>query len=374
MLVFFYLFHGILFVSMALLTRTRDSVACTIDDRFVRFFHASKTGKKTELKAFFSERIADHLFNEHNELIVDETLVARLQDTRKKYGFSKVHLVIPDRYITVFHTVVPRTVFGGGSKKSLQQSIERYLEKLLVDHPEFSAHDMIADYEVIGETIDGYDVHVSVARPGQFRHIPELFESAGFIIDHIDISSYAIHRLVKYIHGEAMYGTIAIGAHTTYVSMVQKGQILASSWCSVGSDDLIKTLQEKLKITRSEAEKIIHEYGILHMHPDKEVLGALLAVMKPVIESMQQVQVACSPETYQHAFYHGDANHFYMYGIGASISGIGQYLGVKTNARVRPIDILPTEFIDEQIIVQIPVEVLPLYLPVMGTALNYLVE
>lgn len=359
---------------MALLTRTHDSVACTVDDRFIRFFHVAKTGKKTELKAFFSERIPDQSFNEYNELIVDGTLIARLQETRKKYGFLKVHLVIPDRYITVFHTVVPRTVFGGGSKKSLQQSIERYLEKLLIDHPEFSANDMIADYEVIGETVDGYDVHVSVARPGQFRHIPELLESCGFIIDHIDISSYTIHRLVKHIHGEAMYGTIAIGTHTTYVSMVQKGQILASSWCSVGSEDLIKTLEEKLKITRAEAEKIIHEYGILHMHPDKEVLGALLAIMKPVIESMQQVQVACSPQTYQHAFYHGDANQFYMYGIGASIFGIGQYLGVKTNARVRPIDVMPTEFIDEQIIVQIPVEVLPLYLPVMSTALNYLVE
>lgn len=359
---------------MALLTRTQDSVACTIDDRFIRFFHVAKVGKKTELKSFFSERIPDHLFNSYQELIPDTALVQRLTETRKKYKFSKVHLVIPDRYITVFHTTVPRTVFGGGSQKTLQQSIERYLEKLLIDHSEFSAHDMIADYEVIGESLDGYDVHVSVARPGQFRHIPELFESAGFIIDHIDISSFAIHRLVEKIHQGETYGTIAIGAHTTYISMIKNGKIVASSWCSVGSDDLIKVLEHKLKITRSEAEKIIHQYGILHMHPDKEVLSVLLSILKPVVESIEQVQLACSSQNYQHTFYHHSAEQFYMYGIGAAIPGIGQYLGVKTNARVRPIDILPTEFIDEHIMVQIPVEVLPLYLPVMGTALNYLID
>ncbi len=359
---------------MALLIKTHDSVACMLDDRFIRFFHVQKTGKKIDLVNFFSERIPDELFDDRNVLMKDHLLVKRLQDTRKKYGFKKVHLVIPDRYVTVFHTVVPRSVFGSGSQLSLQQTIERYLEKLLIEHPEFSESDMISDYEVISETVQGYDIHVSVARPAQFRHIPELLESAGFIIDHIDISSFAIHKLAKYINQESSYGTISIGSHSTHVSMVQAGKVIASSWCQVGSNDLIKVIETKLKITRAEAERIIHQYGILHMHPDKEVLAALLMTLKPVIESIGQVQVACSPSNYQHSFYHASESDFYMYGIGASISGIAQYLGIKTNASVRPIDIIPTEFLDEEIIIQIPVEVLPLYLPVMSTAVNYLTE
>lgn len=359
---------------MALLTKTHDSVACMLDDRFIRFFHVRKTGKKIDLVNFFSERIPDELFDEHNMLMKDHLLIKRLQDTRRKYGFSKVHLVIPDRYVTVFHTVVPRSVFGGGSEKSLQQTIERYLEKLLIDYPQFSETDMISDYEVIGETAQGYDIHVSVARPAQFKYIPELLESAGFAIDHIDISSFAIHKLAKYINQESSYGTISIGSHTTHVSMVQAGKVIASSWCQVGSNDLIKIVESKLKITRAEAERIIRQYGILHMHPDKEVLAGLLATLKPIIESIGQVQVASSSAHYKHEFYHASDSQFYIYGIGASISGIAQYLGIKTNASVRPIDIIPTEFLDEEIIVQIPVEVLPLYLPTMSTAVNYLTE
>lgn len=367
---------------MALLTKTHDSVACMLDDRFIRFFHVRKTGKKIDLVNFFSERIPDELFDEHNTLIKDHLLVKRLQDTRRKYGFLKIHLVIPDRYVTVFHTVVPHSVFSGGfngdfakpSKRSLQQTIERYLGKLLIDYPQFSETDMISDYEVIGETVQGYDIHVSVARPLQFKYIPELLESAGFTIDHIDISSFAIHKLAKYINQKSSYGTISIGSHTTHVSMVQAGKVIASSWCQVGSNDLIKIVETKLKITRAEAERIIHQYGILHMHPDKEVLAGLLATLKPMSECIGQVQVASSSAHYKHEFYHTSGSQFYIYGIGASISGIAQYLGIKTNASVRPIDIIPTEFLDEEIIVQIPVEVLPLYLPVMSTAVNYLTE
>lgn len=359
---------------MALLSRTYDSVACMLDDRFIRFFHVAKTGKKAELVNFFSERIPDYLFNEHNELIVDRMLVGRLREVRKKYNFSTVHIVVPDRYITVFHTVVPRSLFGSGSEKSLQQTIERYLATLLKEHPEFSDHDMIADYEIIGETSEGYDTHVSVARPGQFKHIPQMLEDAGFTIGHIDISSYAIHRLAKHLDQGLLYGTISIGTHSTYVSTIKNGQIIASSWCHVGSDDLIKTLESKLSITRAEAEKIIHKYGILHIHPDKEILGALFDSMKPILECLGQVQVATAPGLYRHAYYHTEFDQWYLYGIGSSIPGIAQYLSVKAHATVRPIDIVPTEFIDEQIIVQVPIEVLPVYLPVMSTAVHYLAE
>ena len=274
----------------------------------------------------------------------------------------------------MFHTIVPRAVFGGGSEKSLQQTIERYLEKLLKDHPEFSDQDMIADYEVIGETQEGYDAHVSVARPDQFKHIPQMLEDAGFTIGHVDISSYAIHRLAKHLNQGFMYGTVAIGTHSTYISTIKNGQIIASSWCKVGSHDLIKTLETKLSISRAEAENIIHKYGILHIHPDKEVLRALFETMKPILECLSQVQTACAPGLYRHAYYHTEFDQWYLYGIGASIPGIAQYLSVKAHATVRPIDIIPTEFIDEQIIVQVPIEVLPVYLPVLSTAVHYLAE
>lgn len=359
---------------MALLSKTKDSVACMLDDRFFRFFHVTKTGKKTELKNFFSERIPDELFDDHNVLKPNHALVTRLQETRKRYGFSKVHLVIPDRYVTVFHTVVPRSLFGTGSITSLQQAIERYLEKLLIEHPEFSQTDMISDYEIIGEKPEGYDVHVSVARPAQFAYIPELLESAGFVVDHIDIASFSLHRLAKYINQESAYGIISMGSHTTHVSMVHEGKVIASSWCQVGSNDLIKVIEKTINVNRAEAERIIHQYGILHIHPDKKVLAGLLAALRPVVEAIGQIQVACSPVNYQHPFYHKDQARFYMYGIGTSISGIAQYLGIKSNTTVRSIDVIPTEFLDEEIIIQIPIEVLPLYLPVMSTAVNYLAE
>jgi hypothetical protein len=63
-----------------------------------------------------------------------------------------------------------------------------------------------------------------------------------------------------------------------------------------------------------------------------------------------------------------------MYGVGASINGIAQYLGIKSQTSVKPIDIIPTEFLDEEILLQVPVEVLPVYLPVMSTAVHYLAE
>ena len=357
---------------MSLFSRTRDSVACMVDDRFIRFFHVARDGKDVVVKNYFSERIPDHLFDEQRRFYPDDALIARLTQTRKRHKFEKIHMVIPDRYITVFHTVVPRGVFA--SEKSLRIAIERHLENLLVDHPEFSPTDMIEDYEVIEETPDGIEVHVSVARPDRFAHIPKLLEAAGFVIDEIDIASSAVNRIVRDLSATPSYGTISVGTHTTEVSIVSSGKIIASSWCHVGSDDLITTIQNTLAISRTEAERIIREYGILHVHPDKNVLAALFMTIKPVVEAIHRVQATATKNVYKHSFYHVRPDVFYIYGIGAGINGIPQYLGIKSGAIARVIDLIPAETLDEAAMIQIPVEILPAYLPVISAAVHFLAE
>jgi Tfp pilus assembly PilM family ATPase len=354
-------------------SKSRTSVACMIDDRFIRFFHVAKNRGHAEIQSFFSERIPDHLFDEDNNFTPDDLLVKRVSEIRKKHKFSKIHLVVPDKYVTVFHTTIPVSVFET-SKRSFQYTLEHYLEDLLKNHPEFSESDMIADYDLIDQSNGGYDVHVAVARPTQFKHIPELFESAGFHVDHIDIIGYAMHRIAKNLNDAPVYGTISIGTHTTAINVVSSGNVIAATWVNVGSSDLLKVVQETLKISHTESERIISQYGILHTHPDKQVLGKLLQTLEPVIAGIRQVFESCSEQKYNHSFYHSLPEQWYVYGIGASISGVAQYVGIKANVSLRPLDVIPTEFIDEEILLQIPIELLPLYLPVMSTAVHYLAE
>ena len=362
---------------MSFLHPVKESVACMFDDQSIRFFHVSKKGTDITLKHFFSEIIPDHVIT-NGSVQPDAILIQRLSGIRKKYGFSKIHVVIPDRYVTVFHTIMSRSVFTQDQSKNkrvtLQYSIESYIKQLLINHPNFSPTDTIADYEVIQESSDGYHIHVSIAHPNQFSFIPEILERAGFTVDHIDIASFSIHRFARYMQQGALYGTIAIGTHTTQISIVRSGKIVASVWCQVGSRDLIATLRSALKISERDAEKIIREYGILSTHPDKHVLAALHKTLQPVTDGLQQVLASCSGTVYNHSFYQGIPEQWYIYGIGAAIPGISQYFGIKTGASVRPVDIIPTELMDEEVIVQIPVDQLPLYLPVMSTALNYLLE
>ena len=362
---------------MSLLHPVKESVACMFDDQSIRFFHVSKKGTDITLKHFFSEIIPDHVIT-NGSVQPDAILIQRLSGIRKKYGFSKIHVVIPDRYVTVFHAVMPRSVFIHDQSKNkrvtLQHSIESYIKQLLVNHPNFSPTDTIADYEVIQESSDGYHVHVSIAHPNQFSFIPEILERAGFTVDHIDIASFSIHRFARYMQQGALYGTISVGSHTTQISIMRSGKIIASTWAHIGSYDLITTLQTMLNITKQDAERIIRDYGILSTHPDKQVLAALHKTLEPVVIGLQQSLTACSGTIYNHFFYQGIPPQWYIYGIGSTIPGIAQYLGIVTNASVQPIDIIPTELMDEEVIVQIPVDQLPLYLPVMSTALNYLLE
>lgn len=357
---------------MALLFKKKDSVACTFDDRFIRFFHVAFERDQYSVKTFFSERIPDELFDEHNNLIVNPVLIKRIETIRKKHGFVKTHVVIPDRYVTVFHTMVPLSI--GDEKTPLQKNIEKHLKKLLAEHPEFSPYDMISDYNVINVDDQGIHLHVTVARPEKFKWMIDVLTAAGFDVDHIDISSYAIDRIAKHMDHINVYGTISIGTHTTNMGVIKSGKVIASTFCNTGSEQLIETLQKTLAISRVEAEKIIHQYGILHSHPDKEVLAALFKTIQPIITGLNQMIVNCSSKTYKHQFYHAAPRDFYLYGVGASISGIAQYLGIKSQVSVKPIDIIPTEFLDEEILLQVPVEVLPVYLPVMSTAVHYLAE
>lgn len=353
-------------------SKTIHSTACMIDDRFIRFFSIEKKGKKVSLKNFFSERIPDEVYEENNTFYNTKHLVTRLQEIRKKFQISHVHLVVPDTYITVFHTFISKDIFS--LKKDFRKTIEEYLTDLLIKHEDFTELDTIADYDVLEETDEGYHVHVAIARPEQFQHVPHLFESAGFTIDHIDISSFALHRITKSIHQQEMYGMISIGTHTTNISIVRSGNIIASTTVPVGGEHIIQTLQNTLDISRSEAEKIIHQYGILHSHPDKNVLSNLFMTVKPIVQGIEQVKAVCSRDFYEHHFYHIQPEYFYLYGIGVSISGVAQYLGIKTNTLMRTIDVIPFDFIDEEVLLQIPVELIPIYLPVMSTAMHYLAE
>lgn len=363
--------NAIINISMFSFSRTKESTACMIDDRFIRFFSVEQNGKKVELKNFFSERIPDELFDQES-FVSDGAFIIRLNEVRKKTGIQKIHLVIPDQYVTVFHTVAPMHLFSGG-KNDFQKTIEKYLNNLLAEHAEFSQLDVIADYDLIDETAEGYHLHVAVARPDEFKHIPALFESAGFSIGHIDISSFAIHRVAKTMYAQKTYGVISLGTHTTKISAIRSGNIIASTLVPIGSEHLFEILQQVLGISRSESEEIIHKYGILHSHPDKQVLGALFQTLKPVVQGVEQVQlIASSSELYTHDYYKQPIDEFYLYGIGASISGVAQYVGIKTNTVIRPIDLIPLDFIDEEILLQVPVELLSLYLPVMSTAVHYL--
>jgi Tfp pilus assembly PilM family ATPase len=363
---------------MSFIHPLKESVACMFDDRSIRFFHVTKKGTDVTIKNFFSEHIPDHIVTDHEQVLPDALLVQRLTSLRKKHNFKKIHVVIPDRYITVFHTIIPRSVFLNDRSKNkritLQHSIEQYLKKLLADHPNFSPTDTVADYEVIQESDEGYHTHVSIAHPDQFRFIPEILERAGFTVDHIDIASFSIHRFARYMQHGALYGTVAIGTHTTQISVVRSGKIITSTWCQVGSTHLTTTLQSKLGITLRDAERIIREYGILSTHPDKQILAALYETLQPVVVAIEQALMVCSGALYNHSFYKGIPEQWYVYGLGAAVPGIAQYLGIKARATMHPIDIIPTELMDEEVIIQIPVDQLPLYLPVMSTALNYLLE
>jgi Tfp pilus assembly PilM family ATPase len=356
---------------MALLFKKKESVACMLDDRSIRFFHIANERDQFVVKKYLSERIPDELFDAKNNLITNTLLTQRLSTIRTNHGFKKIHIVIPDRYVTVFHTIVPLPTVA---TKDLQKYIEQYLTQLLTEHPEFSAADMVSDYNVISTDDMGIHLHVAVARPERFKHIINALMAAGFEIDHIDIASFSMHRIAKHMNHASLYGTLSIGTHSTSVSIVKSGKIITSTVSDVGSEHLIHSIQTTLNISRAEAEKIIRHYGILHAHPDKEVLANLFQVMQPLAQTIVQLLEKCSPQTYRHPFYHTPPQEWYVYGVGASIAGVAQYLGIKTHTHVHPIDIVPTEFIDESVLLQVPAEVLPMYLPVLSTAMNYLLE
>jgi Tfp pilus assembly PilM family ATPase len=342
-----------------------------IDDRFIRFFQVEKNNKKYSVKKYFSERIPDEFFDRENNLINHPTFIDRLRLIRTQHHFHTIHMVIPDRYVTVFHTIIPITP---QRKKPLRKHIEQSLQKLLQDHPEFSPQDMVSDYHIINTDHQGIHMHVAVARPERFAQSMEAITSAGFVIDHIDIASFAVHRIARHMNAADSYGIISLGTHATSTSIVLSGKITASAWSPIGSNDLIESIEKTLNISSDASEKIIQEYGILHAHPDKRVLSNLLQTIQPIATDIDNLMMTCSMETYRHDFYHHAPQQWYLYGVGASIPGIAQYLGIRSHTQVHTIDIIPTEFIDEQLLLQIPIEIIPLYLPVLSTAMNYLFE
>ena len=347
--------------------KTKTSTAFSIDDRNVRYVTVVRGGDGIQVEKYGSELFPDSIIDDADVIINDAAFVARLRTLAQGISCTDADVIIPDAVAHCFHTHVAK-VPGTSQEDIILDHLKTYCEA----HGMLGYGEYISEYEIILETHFGYDLHATLVPRKYVEHLQRLFRQAGVTVHHIETAHHAVAKSCVPIPVGHGFVAVSFGRKTTSVSLFNGTTIVAHDVVSVGVEDLYRTIEQQLNVSRTDSERIITRHGVLRTHPDRTVLGELYLSLAPVIDSIDRMLVAIGTEPYKifgHRFETGD---IVVFGHGALVKGLVGYLGERTNLRPHELDVWVGRKNDRAPIMNLPAVETFIYAEPLSLALLYL--
>lgn len=123
---------------------------------------------------------------------------------------------------------------------------------------------------------------------------------------------------------------ISFGEIFTWIAWVCDGEILYQEDIPVGKQHLITHIEQKLGITNPEAQKILEKYGVTQSHPDKQLLGSLFKILRPITVTINTWVLDHSKFTYIKQPYQGIPKNILLVGSSCELNGLAQFTVLQT--------------------------------------------
>lgn len=360
-----------------LFEKQKPSVAFSLDNGFLRWVAVTrKDGDQGPIQVddYGSEFLGTDIVDAHDHITHEALFVRRLTSlvqagsgTSKKPKWDEVMIVIPDNQVIMFHTHVA-------------QEPERQMGDVIVDHIktycqthqllDFGAY--ICEYDIILTTEFGYEVHVTLVPRLLVENIARLFRQAGMRVKHIETAHHAVVTSCLNIPHGTGYVMIAMGERSTTVGLVHGDHMVSQQVISVGTNDLVTTIERYLHIDRNEAQRIIDRHGILLTHPDNGLLAELHMALMPLCRSVDYQLVTLGQMPYKMFGHRFTTQDMLVYGSGVGIKGLVGFLGDQTRLRAQELDVWAGRTEDRAAVINLPAEEVLTYAEPLSLALLYL--
>lgn len=358
---------------LSLFTKKKLSVAFSFDNGYVRFVALEKEHDKIQVIDFGSEFFGPDILNDQ-ESIIDDALFVRkirmiIESMKEKWGIDTVNIVVPDRQAIMFHTHVAKM-----QEKEMLDVINDHIATYCESQQLLGLKEYICEYDIIRETDFGYDIHVTLVPKLYIAHLNRLFRQAGVGVCHIETAHHAVVRSCLEIPTGTGTVFVSFGETKTSISLLHGEHLISEETVAVGTEHLHKTVERFLRVSRSDAEKIIERHGILMTHPDNGLLGELYLELAPIYRSIdrQMINIGKMPyKTFGHRF---TTKTLIVYGVGTWIKGLVSFLGEKTKLKTSLLDVWAGQDKDRAPIINIPAQETLTYAEPLSLALLNLSE
>lgn len=221
-------------------------------------------------------------------------------------------------------------------RKSIKYEAGRYVPS--------SVEDSFIEFEIIGDAGENEMDVLIVAAP---REIVEsrvaACEKAGLEVEIVDIEAFAMYRALIESDAASEFGedTVAlvdVGASSTNVSVVSKGNFAMTRSIPQAGQTLTDALKNYFKLSDEDAEQGKAQLNLTHLLDDAAVVeNPPLRVLQPHVDDLIR-EIRRSLNYYQSQQTEAGApnpvTHLVVSGGGANLHGLGEYVAHKLGLQV----------------------------------------
>lgn len=159
------------------------------------------------------------------------------------------------------------------------------------------------------------------------RH-KEIFKTAGLRLAAMEVETFALVRAFSPFLSDAPTLLIDLGAESTGMAVVEKGNVMHVEQTDYSGVYLTKALSKSLDISMSRAEELKRRRGLSAVGPDSELSTLLLPFLDVIIQEARHVKDGYARK------YKRDVQKVSIAGGGANLIGIEKYVASQMNLAV----------------------------------------
>ncbi|MDP3958350.1 MAG: pilus assembly protein PilM [bacterium] len=255
------------------------SVGLDISDKSIRFIGFKEKKGALRIDRFAEEKLPTGIVV-RGKIKDPEKMKEELTRFREAHGLEFVRVSLPEEQAYLFSMRLPLV-----KKRELKESVTLQLE----EHVPLKPEDAVFDYEISGERADGYSLGVSVYPRTVAESYANIFIGSGLIPLSFEIEAEAIARAVVPKGDHSTYMVVDFGQMRTGISVVSGGAVAFTSTVEIGGAEITEAIAAALNISRTEAETMKREKGLVRGEGGKEkAYASMLSIVAPLRDEINK--------------------------------------------------------------------------------------
>ncbi len=305
-----------------------NSVGFDISDQSIRFVELDRSNGVISLKKYGEEKIPPGVVSQ-GKIVNKDQFRSVVMNLRKKYGFSTVHVSLPEEQVYLFTLDIPRI-----DSKEIRQTIELSLE----EHIPIAASEALFDYDLISETPDTYTLQVQAVPESIVNAYLAPLEDSGLTVISLELEAQAIARAIVAPGDNHTYMVLDFGSTRTGVSFISKGIVSFTTTFDIGGVTQTSIIAKHFNISMEEAEKIKRERGLLRSGDEKDLFAVLLNNLSILRDEINKHYIFWHTHPDEHGQSKPRVEKILLCGQSSNLSGFAEYLSASLKTPVVQID------------------------------------